>query len=477
MLTELMSKICDRVFSMTPVVNNESVNKNEITSIAVTSRNKIVGALLRGELEPNLGLTGTGQEVSIMRSTLVRTGIWSEASGIPTLNLRPADERMANLLASIENFILEARTDGRKSFGELYARLISPEYHIGLRLGLIPVYLAAVLHEYRQQTVITDRFGPVATSVDALVQINAEPDSYYLEYLDWNPEKESYIKRLSGVFSDYVVEAEKANNSYDYVANAMRRWYMALPKFSKESTAHPNGDKISKRQLNMIKLLRQNLSGSDLLFKKIPDVFKYEDEFSADAAEDVVTAKKVYDGLLTELKQYLIAETKAQFKQYERTGSGLISVMKEWSDSLDSKIFEQLFVDGTDKFLQLLLGAGNDEDQFITQLAKLATGLRLEDWDDKTIKSYAEAIAQYVRTANEFHSSVVSETINDTSSYQLTFADDEGQRTTKRFDRVEISNRGKLLFNQILSSLEAMGHSIPEQEKRQILMEVLKKLC
>ena len=476
-LTELMSKICDRVFSMTPVVNNESVNKNEITSIAVTSRNKIVGALLRGELEPNLGLTGTGQEVSIMRSTLVRTGIWSEASGIPTLNLRPADERMANLLASIENFILEARTDGRKSFGELYARLISPEYHIGLRLGLIPVYLAAVLHEYRQQTVITDRFGPVATSVDALVQINAEPDSYYLEYLDWNPEKESYIKRLSGVFSDYVVEAEKANNSYDYVANAMRRWYMALPKFSKESTAHPNGDKISKRQLNMIKLLRQNLSGSDLLFKKIPDVFKYEDEFSADAAEDVVTAKKVYDGLLTELKQYLIAETKAQFKQYERTGSGLISVMKEWSDSLDSKIFEQLFVDGTDKFLQLLLGAGNDEDQFITQLAKLATGLRLEDWDDKTIKSYAEAIAQYVRTANEFHSSVVSETINDTSSYQLTFADDEGQRTTKRFDRVEISNRGKLLFNQILSSLEAMGHSIPEQEKRQILMEVLKKLC
>ncbi len=479
-LTELMSKVCDEVFSMTPVVNNESVNKNEITSIAATSRNKIVGALLRGELEPNLGLSGTGQEVSIMRSTLVRTGIWNEENGIPAINLYPADPKIQNMLAAIENYILDARADGKKSFAELYTRLTAPEYHIGLRLGLIPIYIAAVLHEYRQQTVITDRFGPVATSADALTQINAEPENYYLEYLAWDPEKENYIKRLSGVFADYVVEAEKASNSYDYVANAMRRWYLALPKFSKESTLHPNGNKIIKRQLSMIRLLRQNLSGSDLLFKKIPEAFNYQGDFTGDVADDIIATKKVYDGLLAELKQELFKETKGLFTQYDKAGHGrssLISIMKEWSDSLDSKIFEQLFPDGTDRFLQILLEATNDEDLFITKLAKLATGLRLEDWDDKTSDVYAEAIARYVKTANDFHSSVVAETINDTSSYQLTFSDENGEKTTKRFDRVEISNRGKLLFNQIQSSLDAMGHAISEQEKRQILMEVLKKLC
>lgn len=46
-LTELMSKICDLVYSLTPIVNNEMVNKTDITSIAATSRNKIVAALLR----------------------------------------------------------------------------------------------------------------------------------------------------------------------------------------------------------------------------------------------------------------------------------------------------------------------------------------------------------------------------------------------------------------------------------------------
>ncbi len=479
-LTEVMSRICDTVYALTPVINNEAVNKNDITSIAQNSRNKIVSALLRSELEPNLGLSGTGQDVSIMRSTLLRTGIWSEAGGVSQISLRPKDETMRNLLETIENFILEARQNGQISFAVLYERLTSPEYHIGLRSGLIPIYVAAVMHNYRQQTVINDRFGPVQTSVDVLVQINSDPGSFTLEYLDWNPEKERYIARLSDAFSDYVVEAEKSSNSYDYVANAMRRWYMALPKYSKESTQKPNGEKLVRRQLEMMKLLRQNTSSSDLLFKKLPEAVDSHGDY-ADAATDIIASKAVFDGLLIELKQSLIKETTDAFlPKSDRNAARKISLAdaaKDWCDRLDPKSFEQLFSDGTDRFLQHLKSITNDEDMFITRLAKLATGLRLEDWDSKTRKQYSDALARYMKTAKDFHSSVVAETINDTSSYQVTFADEEGTSTTRRFDKVEVSARGKLLFNQITAALEAMGHSISEQEKRQILMEVLKKLC
>ena len=479
-LTEVMSQICDIVYNMTPVINNESVNKNDITSVAQNSRNKIVSALLRSELEPNLGFSGTGQEVSIMRSTLLRTGIWSEAGGIPQINLHPENAVMRNMLKTIEDFILDARQNGQISFAVLYERLTSPEYHIGLRYGLIPIYIAAVMHHYRQQTVINDRFGPIQTNADALIQINSDPSSFTLEYLDWNPEKENYITRLSDAFRDYIVDAERSGNSYDYVANAMRRWYMALPKYSKESTKRPTGEKLVRRQLEMMKLLRQNISGSDLLFKKLPEAVDYRGDY-ADAATDIIDAKGVFDGLLAELKQYLISKTKAAFLPENDKKAGkkttLTDAVKDWCDRLDPKSFEQLFSDGTDHFLQHLRSMTNDEDLFITRLAKLATGLRLEDWDSKTVKQYIDALGCFMKTAKDFHSSVVAETINDTSSYQVTFADEEGTSTTRRFDKVEISARGKLLFNQITASLEAMGHSISEQEKRQILMEVLKKLC
>ena len=73
-LTGLLSNICNSIFSKTPVINNEVINKNEITGVATNSRNKIITALLRNELDTNLGLNGSGQEVSIMRSTLIMTG-------------------------------------------------------------------------------------------------------------------------------------------------------------------------------------------------------------------------------------------------------------------------------------------------------------------------------------------------------------------------------------------------------------------
>ena len=127
-----MSSICDQVYSLTPIINNEAMNRNEITATANNSRNKIVAALLRNELEPNLGLTGSGQEVSIMRSTLIRTGVWEENEGLPRINLRPDKvEHMADVLSVIEDFIVAARTSGSISFEELYKRLTAPEYHSG----------------------------------------------------------------------------------------------------------------------------------------------------------------------------------------------------------------------------------------------------------------------------------------------------------------------------------------------------------
>lgn len=479
-LTEVMSLICDEVYSLTPVINNESVNKNTITNTAQNSRNKIISALLRAEFEPNLGLSGTGQEVSIMRSTLIRTGIWSEDGGIPQINLHPQDSNMCNMLETIESFILEARHVGRVNFEELYKRITAPEYHIGLRYGLIPIYLAVVMHDYRQQIVISDRFGPVTTSADILIQINNDPGAFSLEYLDWNPEKEEYIERISEEFSKYIVDAEKTGNEYDYVANALHRWYMALPKYSKECIKHPDGEIICRQSLEMVRLLRQNTSSFDLLFKKLPETFGMQDKYK-DTVIKIIETKDIFDNLLEENKQYLIVNTKVLFlpekdKESEQKTS-LITAVKEWCDLLDPKSFEQLFPDGTDRFLQHLKNATNDEEAFIVSLAKLATGLRIEDWDSKTINKYFDIISQYMKTAKEFHSSVVAETINDTSNYQVIFADVEGAITTRRFDKVEVSARGKLLFNQIMSSIEAMGHSITEQEKRQILMEVLKKLC
>ncbi|MCI8709239.1 MAG: restriction endonuclease subunit S [Dorea sp.] len=482
-LTGLLSNICEKVYSDTPIINNEAMNRNEITSTANNSRSKIIAALLRNDLEPNLGLSGSGQEVSIMRSTLVRTGIWKEDKDNPSICLEPDDSYIRGMLGTIEQFIIDAGKVERVSFGELYDRLISPEYHIGLRKGLIPIYLAAVMHKYKREIVIADQYGQVALSADTLVQINAKPEVFYLSYLDWDTEKDTYINELTNIFREYVIEEEKKINSYDYVISAMKRWYMALPRYSKECKVDVCGNKINSKFTAVTKALKQNYGNHELLFKRIPEALKIP---ISDKLISVISLfKQTYDNLIVVLEKRLIEETKTMFaidkNQIMLNRVSLTSVIKDWCETLEPTVFDELFSDGTDKCLALFRTVTNDEVDFVKKLAQLGTDLRIEDWDDNTINRFLDSIKKWKDTAGAHHGAIDQADDNpsqqEANTYELTFVDDMGNAMKKRFKKVDSTKRGQLLRNQISSAVDAMGQSISDQEKRQILMEILKGMC
>ena len=63
------------------------------------------------------------------------------------------------------------------------------------------------------------------------------------------------------------------------------------------------------------------------------------------------------------------------------------------------------------------------------------------------------------------------------NNYKIIFTEEDGKENIKIFEKIEYSSRAKLLLNEIENSIDEMGYSITEEEKRQVLMEVLKKLC
>lgn len=231
----------------------------------------------------------------------------------------------------------------------------------------------------------------------------------------------------------------------------------------------------------MLKLLKQNMSSYEFLFDKLPKAFGYNGDFSAGLADNIIASKRYIDGLVDDLKKALISQTKQIFmlQQNEAIAAkmSLVSTIKEWCDSISPSAFSHIFSDGTDKCLALFNTVTNDEDSFIVRLAKTATGLRIEDWDDSTINTYTRKLKQYKQTAESYKEEVKQEETEASTNYKVTFVEADGSATTKSFERVEYSNRGRLLYNQITQSLDSMGHAISEQEKRQIIMEILKKLC
>ena len=451
--------------------------------MATNSRSKIIAALLRNELEPNLGLVGTGQEVSIMRSTLVMPKILVENNGYLSIDLEPKDEycKMGYVLGVIKHFVDQSA--GGTPLSVLYDRLIKPEYHIGLRKGLIPIYIAAVLHEYKQRVVLKEYDEQISLNADALVQINADPTGYSIALVDWSPDKEAFIDSLGGIFQEYVVDAEKATNVYDYVIYAMRRWYLSLPKYSREAQVQPDGKKMKKSYLDLMRMLKGNEIGYELLFKKLPKAFNHDENNLEGLEENVTAAKKRYDELLDDLEQQLrniTRETYAVQQETEkRRGKSLRQIMIDWCETLHPSTFSELFTDGTNKALELYKNVTADESTFIRRLAKLTTGLRLEDWDDNTIFHFKEAIAAYKTTAEKYQEKAeqaASSPNEQIEGYQITYKSDQGETVTKHFGQVETSMRAKLLQNRVTQAISEFGQAISDEEKRQVLMDILQTL-
>lgn len=475
-LSSLLSNICDVIYPKTPIINNEVINKNELSSAAFNSRNKIITSLLRNTLEPNLGFSGSGQEVSIMRSTLINKKVLVSENNMWRINLKTGDEYLDNLFAVIIEFIHSARTDDACGFDILYRNLTSYEYGIGLRKSLIPIYLAAVLHEYSRDIIIQSKFGAEILNADIILQIENNPSDYKIQFAEWTSEKEEFIKELEEIFSDYIVDEEKAFSSYEYVVKAIQRWYRELPKWSKEKIPQ----RRAKRYRGLIKLLRNEISGYEFLFEKLPKEFELP-EFNINLIDSIDKAKQYYDKALSMLVDDLIELVREEFSASNGTinsnNSSLALIIKSWCDTIDKAAFQQVFPNGAHKCLGLLKEVTNDERTFVIRLSKLVTDLKIEDWDESVLDLFKQRLHEYRETIENFHEIEFEEFEDGIKGYSISYLADDGSTVTKKFDKIAGSSTGRLLKNAITYSIENMGQSISEGEKRQILMEILAKLC
>ena len=480
-MSALLSKICETIYPHAPTINNESINKNILPTVAINSRAKLLNGLLSTELEPNLGLSGTGQDVSIMRSTLVQTGVVKNVTEVPEIVIAPEDENMKFMLHTIQSFLADAGVNGEQNFGVLYERLTQPEYGIGLKAGVIPIYIAAVIHLNRSNLVIKKGNAEQKITADLLNGINDNPSNYSVVLENWNEDKTVYLTQLEQLFEKHVHEQEKVYNSFAYIVSAMNRWYMSLPKYAKEMTKTYKGKEefktISGSHRKFVNSLKQlDINPREYLFEKVFALFGFK-EFSTDVVDNITQTKKEYDGAIVFLNKALVSDVKIIFtpKGQEVRGS-LTSIIQDWYSSLKDTTIQHLFANSENQILDLMKTITNDEITFIQRLAKAVTALRVEDWNEGTIGTFIKDLIVFKETIEEYDSQIIDET-SAADSYKLITTDSEGREVVKTFNRSEYSTRAKLLYNEITNSIDEMGQSITEQEKRQILIEILEKLC
>jgi len=483
-LSQQLSNICQEIYYKTPIIKNEILNNHELTSVANRSRNRVVKGLLATKLEPMLGLSGSGQEVSFMRSALIVTEILENYSLIPKLKLHNLpDENLQNIINEINQFFLESGNSKGISFGKLYQKLTKPEHHIGLKRGVIPIYIACVLNQYKEHLVILSNDSEVEITADLLNSINENPTDYVAYLEEWNADKTEYINQLESLFAEFITESEKEFNSFAYITRGMQRWFMSLPKYARElksiylgNDTFENLDKADKKLIQS--LMKPSLNSREYLFDKLFSIYGL-DGFSLTVINHLEKSKGIFDQAKAHLIKKLMADLGTLFKteDVQNFNTTYSSIIKDWLDTLKVTTKTHSFTGSNGSVFQVIQSITNDQVTFMERLSKAAVGLRIDDWNETTIQNFLTVLEAFKNTVEQYDQETVeSSQAGGNENYILTVRNDNGEESIKRFSRIEASSRAKILKNEISTAIEDMGQAITEEEKRQILLEILETM-
>lgn len=482
--SELLSSICEKVYPETPIINNEMLNKNELTSMAIHSREKLLNGIIRDFQRPGFGLSGSGQEISFLRSSLMNTGILKNLESVPEICLVPEDTHISRVFSIICDFI-ESGLGKKRPLKELYDSLTGKTNGIGMRKGVLPIFLVIAMKAYQGHVILSDKLGMECPfEANTFTRINNNPEKYFLLLEQWDQDKEKFIGKMKELFSDYSQE-QAHMDGYGSIAQSMHRWYLSLPKYVKEIKKAYKGkghfENVPVAYTKFITLMNQTgIGAQQILFEKIPAIFGYE-KFTLDVFDDVKSAKFFFDSVEISLSDVLIQESKDILMPLSNHRASLLSICQQWFEQLPDSAKTFLYPDNAERLLQVVSEPGNDEYALINRLAHAMTSLRIKDWNNDTaliftgnLRRYSRSILDYAKAQADV--ATTKRQILAKDFYEVLFCDSNGKQERKTFKREVYSKKAKLLYNDIESSIEEMGQSITPQEKRQVLMDLLEKL-
>ena len=158
-------------------------------------------------------------------------------------------------------------------------------------------------------------------------------------------------------------------------------------------------------------------------------------------------------------------------------GMSLKTLLTEWYESLEKSTMQNLFANNENAILKLISTITNDEVMFAERISKAVTGLRLDDWNNSILEQFITSLQQFKETVEDFDSTADQRQEIKGKQYKIVTVNENGEEEIKSFDRVEYSRRAELLYRDITGAISDMGQSISEQEKRQVLFEILESLC
>ena len=207
-LNARLSAICREVFTATPVLRNELVNRHSISSAVATARKAYFKALVDHWAVADLGFAVDKYppEKTIYLTLLKQTGIHRPQDGEWSLD-EPTEPSFAGLWRYGETFLEQARV-APKNVADFFDGLRQAPF--GLKPGLIDFWAPTFLFARREAFALyrEDRFQPTLTA-ETLDLIRLAPQKYQVKSFSVDGIRLSFFNRFRALIQNKAVDQLK----------------------------------------------------------------------------------------------------------------------------------------------------------------------------------------------------------------------------------------------------------------------------
>lgn len=394
-LSELLSISCDEYYSKTPVLWNELINRNQITSQISKARRQLIDSMLSDEGKEDLNIKGFGPEKTIFNSVLLNSGIYSHHEDRWVFKAPGKKSGLYHTWKAIENLCCNAKTKPMPIL-EIYNTLKESPY--GVREGIIPiVFLAVLLNNSDNMSLYVDNsFIPVvgAEHFELLVK---RPEKFAIKYFDLKGLKLELFRDMATLF-----DVKENNNSPGLrndtllgIIKPLIRFIKSLPRYTLNTTL------IEKEPLSVRDALLKAHEPDLLLFNELPVACglkpvnsateadkKYIESFKSTLVQSLRALNLAYDELLKRCREsmataFSIDPEMENFREHLRVRSSYL---------LGSCIEPRLR-----GFLKSATEKNNDNQKWLESLIMIIADKPASSWTDNDEEFFEANVNDFAR--------------------------------------------------------------------------------
>ena len=327
-LQQHLSTILDSIYSKSPIIKNELINRDKPSAQAAAARNKLVFAMLNEIEKENLGIEKFPAEKGIYKSFLYATGLHQLGKDNKWALVPPSKDNPYNLYpvwTRIETF-LETTQKTPKSFTELNATLLSPPY--GVKKGVLPLlYLTVFLCKQNELAFYENGIYTPYITDQHIERFIKRPDFFTVQLL-----------RISGIraslFNSYakVLYGENLSKEINLlnIARPLAKFIAGLEEYTKQT------NRLSDASQKALKAFDLANSPADLLFNKLPKACSFP-EIDPDE-----TNKNKIKGFTNALIS-VIKELRDAYKNMLEEFTGVISecLLPDYNENLELSVLRE----------------------------------------------------------------------------------------------------------------------------------------